>query len=155
MDPAPDAIALLETNQLALQQLFAEYAELVRHDAAFARRRLLAERICTRLAIWRRLRDELVDPAAGLASGTDAAITECIARVLAAHGRDEAYDARMTALRERVERDARRERDLVFLRLRAARVDLEELGRALALRQRELHTVADALREDALAGVLL
>ena len=155
MAAAPDAIALLEANQRALQRLFAEYADLVRHEAAFAKRSALAERICTELAIWRRLRDELVDPAAGLEARADAGVGDTIAQVLAARTEDAGYDARVDALREQVERQLRRERDLVFLRLHAGQVDIAELGRALTRRRQELQTVAEALREDALASALL
>jgi hypothetical protein len=155
MAAAPHALALLEANQHALQRLFAEYADLVRHEVAFARRIVLAERICTELAIWRRLRDELVDPAAGIEAGLDGGIGDTIAQVLAARTEEEGYDARVEGLRGQVDRQLKRESALVFLRLRAAGVDLHQLGDALTRRRQELQTVADALREDALASALL
>ena len=40
----------------------------------------------------------------------------------------------------------------MFNRVLATRMDLQALGRSLAVRKEELRAVADALREDALAS---
>jgi hypothetical protein len=57
-------------------------------------------------------------------------------------------------LSEYVERHVRQEREQVFNRVLASRVDLQSLGRAIAVRKEELRAVSDALREDALASAL-
>jgi len=46
----------------------------------------------------------------------------------------------------------RQEREQVFNRALASRLDLQSLARALAVRKDELRAVSDALREDALAS---
>ncbi|MCC2675829.1 MAG: hypothetical protein K0R58_2776, partial [Ramlibacter sp.] len=48
----------------------------------------------------------------------------------------------------------RKEREEVFNRVLASRMDLHSLGRTLAVRKEELRSVSDALREDALASAL-
>lgn len=160
-----DAIELLEADHRALLRLFAEYADLVRHDVARGKRRALAQRICTELAIHSRLEDELFYPAARDALGDEdlldesgehhAAIGDLMAQVLTMRAGDPLYDARVAVLREYTERHIRQEREQVFARLRGARHDLGALGRSFAQRKQELHTVADALREEVLASALL
>ena len=46
------------------------------------------------------------------------------------------------------------EREHVFNRALAARLDLQSLGRRIAVRKEELRSVSEALREDALASAL-
>ena len=60
----------------------------------------------------------------------------------------------MAALDEYVERHVRTEREQVFNRALAARIDLQSLGRSIAVRKDELRAVSEALREDALASAL-
>jgi hypothetical protein len=55
-------------------------------------------------------------------------------------------------LAEYVERHVHKEREQVFNRVLASRIDLQALGRAISVRKEELRAVADALREDALAS---
>ena len=62
--------------------------------------------------------------------------------------------ALMAALAEYVERHVRQEREQVFNRVHASRLDLQSLARSLAVRKEELRAVSEALREDALASAL-
>lgn len=161
---APDAIDLLDADHLEAHALFQGYRELVRAGAPALQRRALAEEICMLLTIHARLEEELFYPAVRQALDDDDLVDEAedqhgsqrefVAQILATSPGDDLYDARVAVLAEYVERHVRQEREQVFNRVLASRLDLHSLGRAINLRREELRAVADALREDALASAL-
>ena len=159
---APDAIDLLDADHLAVHAMLQSYRELVRMRAGALQRRALAEEICMELTIHARLEEELLYPALREALQDEDLLDEAeeqhgsqrefIAQILASAPEDPLYDARVAALAEYVERHVRQEREQVFNRALASRLDLQSLARALAVRKDELRAVSDALREDALAS---
>lgn len=161
---SPDAIDLLDADHLAVHALFESYRELVRSNASAPQRRALAESICMELTIHARLEEELFYPAVREALDDEELLDESeaqhgsqrefIAQILAAQGEDELYDARVAVLAEYVERHVRQEREMVFNRVLASRIDLQSLARSLTIRKEELRAVSDALREEALAHAL-
>ena len=161
---APDAIDLLDADHLAVHAMFQSYQDLVRNRAAALTRRALAEEICMELTIHARLEEELFYPALGEAlrdealmdeaEGQHARQRELVARILAGSPEDPLYDARMAALADLVQQHVRQEREQVFNRALAARLDVQSLARQLATRKEELRAVSEALREDALASAL-
>ena len=161
---APDAIDLLDADHLAVHALFQSYRQLVRTGASALQRRALAEEICLELTIHAKLEEELFHPAVRDALQDEDLVDEAedqhgsqrdfIAQILSAPSGDELYDARVAVLEEYVERHVRQEREQVFNRVLASRLDLQSLARMLALRKEELRAVSDALREDALAAAL-
>jgi hemerythrin superfamily protein len=161
---APDAIDLLDADHLAVHGLFQSYRELVRTSAPALQRRALAEEICMELTIHARLEEELFYPAvrdalndedlADEADDQHGVQRELVAQILAASPDDESYDGKVAALDAYVERHVRREREQVFNRALAARIDLQSLGRSIGVRKDELRAVSEALREDALASSL-
>lgn len=161
---APDAIELLDADHLTVRALFDAYRELVRSHAPALQRRALAEEICIELTIHARLEEELFYPAVRAALHDDALVDEAedqhgsqrefVAQILATAPQDELYDAKVAVLAEYVERHVHKEREDVFNRALAARMDLQALGRAISVRREELRAVADALREDALASAM-
>src|SRR4051812_16478738 len=161
---APDAIDLLDADHLAVHALFQSYRELMRERAPALQRRALAEEICMELTIHARLEDELFYPAVREALNDDDVVDgaeeqhgsqrEFVAQILATSPDDELYDARVAVLAEYVERHVRQEREQVFNRVLASRLDLQSLARSLTIRKEELRAVSDALREDALASAL-
>lgn len=160
----PDAIDLLDADHLAVHAMFQSYRALVRKNAPALQRRALAEEICMELTIHARLEEELFYPAVRDALADDDLVDESedqhgsqrefVAQILAAAPDDELYDARVAVLAEYVERHVRQEREQVFNRALASRLDLKSLARALATRKEELRAVSDALREDAIASAL-
>jgi hypothetical protein len=94
--------------------------------------------------------DDLVDEA----EDQHGSQREFVAQILATPPHDELYDAKVAVLGEYVARHVAKEREDVFNRVLASRLDLQALGRAITVRQLELRAVADALREDALASAL-
>jgi hypothetical protein len=161
---APDAVDLLDADHLAVHALFDAYRELVRTAAPGPQRRALAEEICMELTIHARLEEEIFYPAArdtlqdddllDDAEGDHGSQRELVAQILAAPAADEAYDAKVAMLAEYVARHVRMEREQVFNRVVATRMDLHALGRKLVVRKEELRSVSEALREDALASAL-
>lgn len=161
---APDAIDLLDADHLAVHGLFQAYRELVRTGAPALQRRTLAEEICIELTIHARLEEELFYPAVREALRDDelvdeaedqhGSLRESIAQILAMAPEDPLYDARVVQLAEYVERHVHQEREQVFNRVLAARMDLQALGRSIGERKEELRAVAEALREEALASAL-
>jgi cytochrome P450 len=161
---APDAIDLLDADHLAVHALFESYRELVRTGGTPLQRRALAEEICMELTIHARLEEELFYPAVRDALNDDDLMDEAedqhgsqrdfVAQILATQAQDELYDARVAVLAEYVERHVRQEREQVFNRVLASRIDLQSLGRSISVRKEELRSVSEALREDALASAL-
>lgn len=161
---APDAIDLLDGDHLAVHALFQSYRELVRTRASALQRRALAEEICMELTIHARLEEELFYPTVrdalndselpDDAEDAHGSQREFIAQILTAQADDALYDARVFVLEDYVERHVRQEREQVFNRVLAARLDLQSLARSLAVRKEELRAVSEALREDALASAL-
>ena len=161
---APDAIDLLDADHLAVHAMFEAYRELVAAHAPAPQRRTLAEEICIELTIHARLEEELFYPAVRDALNDDELLDdaedahgsqrEFVAQILATSAEDELYDAKVAVLADYVARHVRKEREEVFNRVLASRIDLQSLGRRLAVRQEELRSVQEALREDALASAL-
>jgi hemerythrin superfamily protein len=161
---APDAIDLLDADHLAVHALFETYRELVRTHAPALKRRALAEEICMELTIHARLEEELFYPAVREALHDTDVVDEAedqhgsqrefVAQILSTSADDELYDAKVSVLAEYVERHVRKEREEVFNRALASRVDLHALGRAINVRREELRAVSEALREDTLASAL-
>lgn len=161
---APDAIDLLDADHLAVHALFASYRELVRTRASALQRRALAEEICIELTIHAKLEEELFYPAVREALNDDEVVDEAedqhgsqrefVAQILATQPQDELYDAKVAVLAEYVQRHVHEEREQVFNRVLASRLDLRSLGRAITVRKEELRAVSEALREDALAFAL-
>lgn len=158
-----DAIALLESDHVLIDDLFAQYVRLARSGGDAAHREELAERICTELSVHTRLEEELFYPALREALEDDDVVDDAedahtrvkdlIAQVLASSVEDELFDARVTVLSEYVAEHVRTEREVLFPRLRASGCDVAALGRSIAVRREELHAVADALREHVLVSM--
>lgn len=159
---APDAIDLLDADHLAVHAMFEAYRELVAARAPAPQRRTLAEEICIELTIHARLEEEIFYPAVRDSLSDDELLDdaedahgsqrEFVAQILATSAEDELYDAKVAVLGDYVSRHVRKEREQVFNRVMASRMDLQSLGRLLAVRKEELRSVQDALKEDALAS---
>lgn len=160
----PDAIDLLDADHLAVHALFQSYHDLVRTGAPALQRRALAEELCMELTIHARLEEELFYPAVREALRDEDLVDEAeeqhgsqrefVAQILATSPDDELYDARVAVLADYVERHVRQEREQVFNRALASRMDLQALARSITIRKEELRAVSEALREEALASAL-
>jgi hypothetical protein len=156
----PDAIDLLDGDHLAVHALLQSWRELLRMAAAPLQRRSLAEEICLELTIHAKIEEELFHPAmrealrdpqlVEEAEDLHARQRECIAQVLCTAAEDALHEARMALLAQCFEQHVRSQREQVFNRALAARLDLQSLGRAIVARRQELRAAPDALRDDAL-----
>lgn len=158
---SPDAIDLLDADHLAVHALLQAWRELVRGHAALVQRRALAEEICLELTLHAKLEEELFhpalrealrDPQLGEASEDLHAHQRAhIAGILCTSPQDALHEARMDLLARSFRRHVLAQRELVFNRALAARLDLQSLGRAISARREELRAAPEALREDAMA----
>ncbi len=158
----PDAIDLLDADHLQAHALFQSYRELVRIRAPALQRRALAEAICIELTIHAKLEEELFYPAVRDALHDAQMVDEAedahgnqrefIGQILCTSPEDGQYDERVAVLAQYFERHVREEREHVFNRALASRLDLQALGRSITLRREELRAVSDALREDAIVS---
>jgi hypothetical protein len=159
-----DAIDLLDADHLAVHALLQSWRELVRTHATPLQRRSLAEEICLELTMHAKLEEELFQPAMREALrdpqlGEDAVDVhatqrQCIARILGMAPEDASNEASMALLAQCFERHVRTQREQVFNRALAARLELHALGRAISARRDELRAAPDALREDAIRFAL-
>jgi len=159
-----DALYLLASDHRFIEDLFARYRAMAPVPAHAAQRELLAEEICLALTIQLRLEQELFYPAAREALDDADAVEDCesgqdrlrdmVAQVLATRFADPLFDARLAVLEGYVASHIRQQREQLFPAVSSAPLDLHALGLRLAARKDELHAVAEALREDALAGAL-
>ena len=157
---APDAIDLLDADHLAVHALLQSWRELVRTEAPPLQRRALAEEICLELTLHARIEEELFLPAlrealrdpqlAEASEDLHARQRECIASILCTPPDDLLHAAAMVLLAQAFEQHVRMQRERVFNRALAARLDLQSLGRSIAARREELRASPEALRDDAL-----
>jgi hypothetical protein len=156
----PDAIDLLDADHLAVHALLQSWRELVRGHATPLQRRVLAEEICIELTLHAKLEEELFHPAlrealrdprlAEDAEDLHARQRERISRILCTPPDDELHASGMALLAEAFAEHVSTQREQVFNRALAARLDLQALGRAISARREELRAAPDALRDDAI-----
>jgi transposase len=155
----PDAIDLLDGDHLAVHALLLSWQELVRGRGTALQRRALAEAICLELTLHAKLEEELFHPALREAlrdpqlaqheEDLHARQRECIAAILGAAPQEPLHEERMALLAQAFQEHVRMQREHVFNRALAARLDLHALGRSIKARREELRAAPDALREAA------
>jgi hypothetical protein len=141
---APDAIALLEGDHRAVEELFERYEAA--GDAGV--KGALAAQICLALKIHAQIEEELFYPPArektGDADLVDEAIVEhmgaktLIAQIEAMKPGQPLYDAKVKVLSEQVRHHVEEEESELFPAAREAGMDLDGLGAKLAARKAEL-----------------
>ena len=147
--PAPeaaDAIALLTADHRAVARLFAAFEDA---DGDAEKRRLAID-ICVALKVHARLEEDLFYPAALAATDDPGLIEEAmvehasardlIAQIETGAPGEALFDARVKVLGEYVQHHVAEEEEEIFPACRGGKLDLEELGRVMALRKNELST---------------
>lgn len=160
-DEPSDAVELMEHEHSIIQGLFQNYGEAISRGEPSHCRQALAEEICMALTIHMRLENEIFYPVLrdrlqlqgelfedgeaehGLARGL-------VAQVLRMAPEHPSYDAQVTVLADWALDHMREEGEHLFPAMRLAGINLGQLADRVQERRRELHTVAEALREDAL-----
>lgn len=160
-DHRADAVELMEHEHSAIRTLFRNYGDAVARGEAADRRQALAEEICMAMTIHMRLENEMFYPVLRDRHPHDGAplddgeaghglARELVAQVLRMTPEHPAYDAQVTLLADWALDHMREEGEHLFPAMRLAGINLDLLADRLHERRRELQTVAEALREDAL-----
>ncbi len=146
----PDACSLLDADHRAVKKLFNEYDELAGSKArnAVQARQALAQQICAELTVHTRIEEEIFYPAVRAAiSAHDlldeatvehASARDLIAQIQDAAEVDEMFDAKVKVLGEYIDHHVKEERNEIFPKARASRLDLVALREELAARKEEL-----------------
>jgi hypothetical protein len=152
-DDATDALDLLTDYHDELRELFEDYESLIDQDAPEHDRQEAAAEICAALELHAQLEDEILYPAAREALDDprlvdEASIEHATARSLmgeieAMSAADALFDARVTVLGRHVMLHMDEEEEALLPQLADAGLDLDELGRQLALRRQELEDLRD------------
>jgi hemerythrin superfamily protein len=142
--PPQDAIALLEADHQAVDELFEQYEDLT-DDAD---KKSLATEICLALKVHTQIEEEIFYPAARGATGDTDLLDEVavehagaktvIAEIEAMQPGQPLYDAKITVLGEQVRHHVEKEEEKLFPEVRETKLDLDKLGAKLAARKSEL-----------------
>ncbi len=148
---APDACSLLDADHRNVKKLFKEYEALTESKARSApqKKRELADRICRELTVHTQIEDEIFYPALRGASKAAASMLDeaevehasakdLIAQIEQGDESDPKFDARVTVLGEYVDHHVREERNEIFPKARASKLDLVAMRDQLAARKEEL-----------------
>ncbi len=146
-----DGLQLLADDHRKVEDLFEQF-EKARGAAAKAK---IVKEICTELKVHAQIEEEIYYPAIrGKVEDEDldeAYVEHDSAKVMvneleAAEPDEEFYDAKVKVLKELIEhhvKEEEKQRDNLFQQTRAADIDLEQLGEALASRKAELMELAE------------
>jgi hemerythrin superfamily protein len=143
-DMPADAIALLEADHRAVEQLFGDFDQ----EKGDAGQRDIANAICIALKIHARLEEELFYPAAAQVLDEPSMIMEAmvehatakdlIAQIETGAPGQPIFEARVKVLSEYVAHHVAEEEGELFPRCRDSALDLDALGAVMALRKQEL-----------------
>jgi hemerythrin superfamily protein len=144
----PVALELLESDHRKVEMLFDQYEDEKEGDEDTKRQ--LAEQICGELTAHAQLEEELFYPWCKENLEDDdmemveeayvehASAKDLIAQIQGATEIDAAYDAKVKVLSEYIKHHVKEEETEFFPKLRKTSMDLQALGRRLALRKKEL-----------------
>jgi len=139
-----DALSLLRADHRAVSDLFAQYEK----SRAVTRKRDLVAQICLELSVHAQIEEEIFYPEVETAlrdkelvpeaKVEHATLKELIAQIKDQEPGDPMFEARVQVLSEYVKHHVKEEQNEMFPKVRASRLDLEDLGRRLAERKDEL-----------------
>ena len=144
---AMDAIKMLTEDHREVEELFEQFEK--QGDRAKAKKKQLADQICTALLLHAQLEEEIFYPAAreALDDGEDlldeavvehASAKDLIMQVQEMDPEDELYDAKVKVLGEYVNHHVEEEENEMFPKCKKAKMDLGTLGTELEARKSEL-----------------
>lgn len=139
-----NAVAMLKADHRKVEELFEKY------ENARGKKAQIARKICLELIVHTMLEEEIFYPACREAGVEDdmmneAAVEHDGAKVLIAElekgsPEDDYYDAKVKVLSEEIKHHVKEEemRDGVFAQAKSKGVDLDELGKQMAARKKEI-----------------
>ena len=146
----PHACGLLDADHRAVKKLFNEYDELAGSKAksSIEARRDLAQRICMELTVHTQLEEEIFYPAVRAAikeqdlldeaTVEHASAKDLIEQIQSATEVDEMFDAKVKVLGEYIDHHVKEERNEMFPKARASKLDLVAMREAMQARKEEL-----------------
>ncbi|MDO9635980.1 MAG: hemerythrin domain-containing protein [Thiobacillus sp.] len=144
-----DACDLLDADHKAVKKMFNEY-EALTESRGYTRekKRRLAEKICQELTVHAQIEEEIFYPAIrkavkdelmmGEAEVEHMSAKDLIAQIQQMDAGDPLYDATVTVLGEYIDHHVKEERNEMFPKARATKVDLVKMRDALQSRKEEL-----------------
>jgi len=139
-----DAIALLKADHQEVNTLFAEYEKT---RSASNKKALVAE-ICTALSVHAQIEEEIFYPAVKTALKDKllvpealvehAGVKDLIGQLEGVEPDGEIYDAKVKVLSEYVKHHVKEEQNEMFPKVKAASLDMVELGARMAARKDDL-----------------
>lgn len=144
-----DACDLLDADHKAVKKLFKEFEELTESRGnTREKKRRLAQRICQELTVHAQIEEEIFYPAIRKAIKDDLMMNEAevehasakdlIAQIEHMDASDAKFDAKVTVLGEYIDHHVKEERNEMFPKARATKVDLVKLRQQLEARKEEL-----------------
>ena len=146
----PDACTLLDSDHRAVKKLFTQYEELSGSKAksSMQTRRELADQICSELRVHAQLEEEIFYPAVRAAIKEKDLLDEAevehstakdlIAQIQEATDVDDMFDAKVKVLGEYIDHHVKEERNDMFPKARASKLDLVAMREELQARKEEL-----------------
>jgi len=142
-----DALSLLKADHDKVKALFEQYEEL--GERAHVGKQKLALQICTELTKHATIEEDIFYPAVrnadpDNADAVDEALVEhssakdLIAQLLAMDSGEELFDAKVKVLSEQIYHHIEEEESEIFPKARQSGLDLEDLGRQMAQRKKEV-----------------
>jgi hemerythrin superfamily protein len=144
-----DACDLLDADHKAVKKMFKEFGELTESRGnTREKKRRLAERICLELTVHAQIEEEIFYPAIRKAVKDELMMNEAevehmsakdlIAQIEDMDAGDPMLDARVTVLGEYIDHHVKEERNEMFPKARASKVDLVKLRQQLEARKEAL-----------------
>jgi hemerythrin superfamily protein len=141
-----DAITLLTEDHEHVKALFEQYETL--GDRAMVSKQKLALQICEELTKHATAEEEIFYPAVRAAIKEEDLVDEAvvehasakdlIAQIIAMEASDDLYDAKVKVLSELIDHHVKEEESEMFPKARKAKLELDELGAAIAARKEEV-----------------
>lgn len=144
-----DACDLLDADHKAVKKLFKEFEELTESRGNTRdKKRRLANKICLELTVHAQIEEEIFYPAIRKAVKDELMMNEAevehmsakelIAQIENMDAGDPMFDAKVTVLGEYIDHHVKEERNEMFPKARATKVDLVKMRDALEARKEEL-----------------
>ncbi|OGU23544.1 MAG: hemerythrin [Hydrogenophilales bacterium RIFOXYD1_FULL_62_11] len=144
-----DACDLLDADHKAVKKMFTEFEELTESKGnTREKKRMLADKICRELTVHAQIEEEIFYPGIRKAIKDELMMSEAevehmsakdlIAQIQEMEAGDVLFDAKVTVLGEYIDHHVKEERNEMFPKARATKVDLVKMRDALQARKDEL-----------------
>jgi len=144
-----DACDLLDADHKAVKKMFNEFEKLTESRGnTREKKRMLADQICQELTVHAQIEEEIFYPAIRKAIKDELMMAEAevehmsakdlIAQIQETEAGDALFDAKVLVLGEYIDHHVKEERNEMFPKARASKVDLVRMRDALQARKEEL-----------------